>query len=58
MKITLLKNYLNHTAGGTIEVTEQRGGYLVRVGKAQAGETEPKQQYINKPKNKKRNPKS
>lgn len=58
MKITLLKNHLNHTAGDTIEVTEERGNYLVCVGKAEAGETEPKQQYVNKPKNKKRNPKS
>jgi hypothetical protein len=32
MKIKLLKDHLDHTAGDTIEVTEQRGGYLVRVG--------------------------
>lgn len=32
MKIKLLKNHLDHTAGETIEVTEQRGGYLIRVG--------------------------
>ena len=32
MKIKLLKDHLDHTAGDTIEVTEQRGGYLLRVG--------------------------
>lgn len=32
MKIKLLKDHLDHTAGDTIEVTEKRGGYLVRVG--------------------------
>lgn len=31
MKITLLKDYLNHALGDTIEVTEQRGGYLIRT---------------------------
>ena len=32
MKITLLKNHLDHTAGDTIDVTEQRGKYLIRTG--------------------------
>ena len=32
MKIKLLKDHLDHTAGDTIEVTNERGGYLVRVG--------------------------
>ena len=59
MKIKLLKDHLDHTAGETIEVTEQRGGYLLRVGVGEISETkketnELKQNY----KNKKRNPKS
>lgn len=59
MKIKLLKYHLDHTAGDTIEVTEQRGGYLVRVGVGEASETkketkELKQEYHKK----KRNPKS
>lgn len=63
MKIKLSKNYLNHTAGDTIEVTRERGGYLVRVGVGEVLEgkketKELKQNYINKPKDKKRNPKS
>jgi len=63
MKIKLLKDHLDHTAGDTIEVTEQRGGYLVRVGVGEVSETkketkELKQNYNNKPKDKKRNPKS
>jgi len=57
MEITLLKPYLNHTAGDTIEVTATRGGYLIKTKQAEeAGEK--KQTYVNKPKNKKRNPKS
>lgn len=57
MKIKLLKDHLDHTAGDTIEVTEQRGQYLVRTSVGiESGEA--KQNYINKPKNKKRNPKS
>lgn len=39
MKIKLLKDHLDHTAGDTIEVTEQRGGYLVRVGVGSKSET-------------------
>lgn len=31
MKIKLSKNYLNHTAGDTIDVTAQRGVYLLKV---------------------------
>lgn len=31
MKIKLIKDYLNHTAGEEIEVTIQRAGYLVRI---------------------------
>lgn len=59
MKIKLLKDHLDHTAGDTIEVTEQIGGYLVRVGVGETYEVkketkELKQTYHNK----KRNPKS
>jgi hypothetical protein len=35
MEITLSKPYLNHTAGDTIEVTAERGRYLVRAKVAQ-----------------------
>jgi len=35
MKIKLLKDHLDHTAGDTVEVTTERGGYLVRVGVAE-----------------------
>lgn len=31
MKITLLKNYLNHSAGNTIDVADVRGKYLCRI---------------------------
>lgn len=54
MEITLLKDHLDHTAGDTIEVTEKRGGYLLRVGVAEENTKELKQNYNNK----KRNPKS
>jgi len=54
MKIKLLKDHLDHTAGDTIEVTEQRGGYLLRVG---VGAKEVKKEKIDNL-NKKRNPKS
>lgn len=59
MKIKLLKDHLDNTAGDTIEVKQQRGGYLVRVGvaeetKAKSETKELKQEYHNK----KRNPKS
>lgn len=59
MKIKLLKDHLDHTAGDIIEVTEQRGGYLLRVGvgevhKEKTETKELKQEYHNK----KRNPKS
>lgn len=59
MKIQLLKNYLNHTAGQTIEVSYKRGNYLIRS-KVGIESGEAKQEYVNKPKlkNKKRNPKS
>lgn len=39
MKIKLLKDHLDHTAGDTVEVTEQRGGYLVRVGVGEVSES-------------------
>jgi len=59
MKIKLLKDHLDHTAGDTIEVTEQRGGYLLRVGVGELNkektETKKLKQNYN---NKKRNPKS
>jgi len=55
MEITLLKPYLNHSAGDTIEVSDFRGIYLKRVGVAESNETqkEIKQPCINKPKPKK-----
>lgn len=57
MKITLLKPYLNHTAGDTIEVNATRGSYLIKTKQAkQSGEK--KQAYVNKPNDKKRKPKS
>lgn len=31
MKITLLKKYINHNAGDTIEVSDERGRYLISV---------------------------
>lgn len=31
MKITLLKKYINHNAGETIEVSDGRGQYLIAV---------------------------
>lgn len=54
MKIKLLKNHLDHTAGDTIEVTEKRGGYLLRVGIGSKSETkteykEPKGKKLQKP---------
>lgn len=38
MKITLLKNYLNHSAGEAIEVSEERGKYLCRIKSATTDE--------------------
>lgn len=57
MEIKLLKPYLNHTAGETIEVTANRGGYLIKTKQAEES-GEKKHTYVNKPKDKKRNPKS
>lgn len=50
MKIKLLKNHLDHTAGDTIEVTEKRGGYLLRVG---VGEISEGKKQHSEPKSKK-----
>ena len=49
MKIKLLKNHLTHTAGDEIEVSEKRGGYLIRI-KTGVESGEVKQKYVNKPK--------
>jgi len=47
MKITFLKDHLDHTAGDSIEVTEERGGYLVRVGVA--GESKKQTKELKEP---------
>ena len=35
MKIKLLKNHLDNISGEVIEVSDERGNYLVRVGVAE-----------------------
>lgn len=57
MKIKLLKDHLDNKKDDVIDVSDKRGQYLVRTSVGiESGEA--KQNYINKPKNKKRNPKS
>lgn len=51
MEITFLKNHLNNKAGDTINVSSERGNYLVRTGVASYDSV------VSKPKNKKRNKK-
>ena len=57
MKIKLLKDHLDNKKDDVIDVSDKRGQYLVRTSVGfESGEA--KQNYINKPKNKKRNLKS
>lgn len=52
MKITLLKKYLNHSAGDTIEVTDKTGFYLILTKRGVEVKTEykePKGKKLQKP---------
>lgn len=53
MKITLLKNHFGHIAGTELDVTNERGKYLIRT-KTGIEVKEVKQVYVNKPKSKRK----
>lgn len=48
MKITLLKNYLSHLIGDSIDVSDKRGEYLCRIKTATTNETKPVKKHKNK----------